>query len=223
MHALSFVDVGSAPSARASPLPPTAEEEEGDRQSLDLQASSRFGAPFTRKSTRTSIATTISEGTTSNEWFDASEGGEEFVLDVDERTPVDEKTEAEAQSVEGSRSSLGGLSDDDEDIIAIEFQDKDEEGLVESDPVEKAKEVARRAELPCGPVGDEGSLFAVLKKNVGKVRTSGFSMRTIVERSPTGPCKCHFPGIIQRAHNAPAKWGGAAGILRPPQASSRNK
>jgi hypothetical protein len=31
------------------------------------------------------------------------------------------------------------------------------------------QEVKRRTQLPSGPVGDEGSLFSVLKKNVGKV------------------------------------------------------
>lgn len=30
--------------------------------------------------------------------------------------------------------------------------------------------VQRRTALPSGPVGDEGSLFGVLKKNVGKAR-----------------------------------------------------
>lgn len=32
-----------------------------------------------------------------------------------------------------------------------------------------SKQVVRRMLLPSGPVGDEGSLFAVLKKNIGKV------------------------------------------------------
>ena len=169
LQALAFIDTSSAPSARASPLSSTAEEEESDHQHFyDPQSSSRFSTPFTRKSARTSITTTFSDGTTSREWFDAYDGGEEFVLDV-EPTPIEEKTNLEA---EGSRSSLGGSSDAEvevEDIVAIQSQGKGEE-VAEVDPVEKAQRVARRTELPSGPVGDEGSLFAVLKKNVGKVR-----------------------------------------------------
>jgi hypothetical protein len=170
LQALAFIDTSSAPSARASPLASTAEEEESDYQhSYDPQSSGRFSTPFTRKSARTSIATTFSDGTTSREWFDAYDGGEEFVLDL-EPTPIEEKTDLEA---EGSRSSLGGSSDAEveevEDIVAIQSQGKGEE-VAGMDPVEKAQCIARRTELPSGPVGDEGSLFAVLKKNVGKVR-----------------------------------------------------
>jgi hypothetical protein len=169
LQALSNADTGPAPSARASPLPSTAEEEEDDYQhSRDLQSSGRFGTPHTRKSTRTSIATTFSDGTTSREWFDASDGGEEFFLEVDEPTPVDEKAEIEAELVEGSRSSLGS-SDVEEEEVAAQLQDNGKD-VVEMDPVQKAQHVTRRTELPSGPTGDEGSLFTVLKKNVGKVR-----------------------------------------------------
>jgi hypothetical protein len=180
LQTLSYLDPGSAASAGPSPLPSTAEEEEGSYQlSPDPQSSGPFGAPFTRKSTRTSIGTTFSDGTTSREWFDAYDGGEEFFIELDEPTPADEKTEIDTQLVEGSRSSLGGSSDLEEDIVAAELlQDEGKEDeVVEMDPVEKARHVARRTELPCGSVGDEGSLFAVLKKNVGKVRLLATSCR----------------------------------------------
>jgi len=177
LHALSYIDAGSAPPARMSPLPSTAEEEEVDyRHSHALQSGGRFSAPFTRKS-RTSIATTFSDGTTSREWFDAFDGGEEFVLEMDEPTP-EEKSEVQAQLVvEGSRSSLGGSSDTEEgageeveDTVTTGLRDGNG-AVVTVDPIEKAQPAVRRTELPCGPVGDEGSLFAVLKKNVGKVRS----------------------------------------------------
>jgi hypothetical protein len=34
------------------------------------------------------------------------------------------------------------------------------------------QQLAHRTSLPSGPVGDEGSLFAVFKKNVGKVHST---------------------------------------------------
>jgi hypothetical protein len=167
---MSAIDTNPAPSARVSPLPSTAEEAESAYKcSRELQSSARFGAPFTRKSTRTSIATTFSDGTTSREWFDTYDGGEEFFLEADGPSPLDEKTEAEV--VEGgSRSSLGGSTDaEEEDVVAAEVLAESEE-VAEIDPVEKAQHVVRRTELPSEPVGDEGSLFVLLKKNVGKVR-----------------------------------------------------
>jgi hypothetical protein len=216
LQALSHIDIPSAPSARASPLASTAEEKESDYpRSHDLQSSGRFGTPFTRKSTRTSIATTFSDGTTSREWFDAFDGGEEFVLEV-EPTPADEKTNLEA---EGSRSSLGGSSDAEvEDIVAVDSQDKGEE-VAEMDPFEKAQHVARRTELPSGPVGDEGSLFALLKKNVGKVRSYLYFQSGSEFNILAGSCKCHFPSIVQRAYNPLAKCSGAVGILRSSSSS----
>lgn len=104
---------------------------------------------------------------TINEWFDAPEGGEEFFLEIDEPTPGDEKDEIGL--IGGSSSSLGGSSDadDDEELVAAQLL-ADSEDETEMDPLEKAKYVTRRTELPSGPVGDEGSLFTVLKKNVGK-------------------------------------------------------
>ena len=105
-------------------------------------------------------------------WFDAPEydGPEEFVLDVSppedqgqlyytdsrmtERTDVTEATEA--------GSSTG---------VDTDSESESEEEVEKSLAVEPAV-IQRRTSLPSGPVGDEGSLFAVLKKNVGKVRDS---------------------------------------------------
>jgi len=91
------------------------------------------------------------------EWFDAEDGvGEEFVLD--DPTPDEEKERlvlhSETTSLHQSESS-------------------EEEGFPppprDSDPSMSASQVVRRTCLPSGPVGDEGSLFAILKNNVGKV------------------------------------------------------
>lgn len=183
LHTLSNIDAGTTPStARASPLPSTAEEEEVDfsgRSSQDMYASSRFSSPFTRKSTRNSMASSYSEST--NEWFDAPDGGEEYILDEDEPTPGDERNEFEGGlTATTSGTSIGGSSDADEDEDDEEEETVNTELLASdeddgpADLVEKSKHVVRRNSLPSGPVGDDGSLFAVLKKNVGKVKFPGF-------------------------------------------------
>lgn len=90
---------------------------------------------------------------------------------MEEPTPGEEKGEDEITfgNGGGSRSSLGGSSDaEEEDTLATELLDDDSDEE-EADPAEKARHTTRRTELPSGPIGDEGSLFAVLKKNVGKV------------------------------------------------------
>lgn len=119
------------------------------------------------------MASSFSE---SGEWFDAADGGEEYMLEDDEPTPVEEKNESEG----GLSSGVSSSSVDESSEVEEEGGEKvpDEEVLEEAkkevvvDLVEQAKHVARRTELPSGPVGDDGSLFAVLKKNVGKVSRS---------------------------------------------------
>lgn len=87
-------------------------------------------------------------------WYDAPElddGPEEFLLDADERGPESRIMESEQESASDS---------DDEALLPY----------VVPDPTA----VARRSKLPALPPGDEGSLFTVLKKNVGKVRVYVF-------------------------------------------------
>lgn len=167
LHALSYIETGTNPStARASPLTSTAEEEDTQTiYSQDPHSDNRFSTPIRRRSTRASIATTVSDGTVA-EWFDAPDGGEEFILEIDEPTPGEEKDEG---TLMGSDStSLYGSSDADEEGIAAELLWESEEEAEEIEASAKTKQVARRTELPSGPIGDEGSLFSVLKKNVGK-------------------------------------------------------
>lgn len=151
------------PSAQASPLPGTAEEEE--ERSLDT-SSEKFSAAFTRRSKRNSLATTITDSI--NEWFDASEGEgvQEFILD--DQTSPEEPSRIVTNE---SRSSL--------DHIETSSIDTDIDPVNESSPVPSPPanventsqaQIVRRTHLPVPVVGDEGSLFAVLKKNVGKVR-----------------------------------------------------
>jgi hypothetical protein len=93
-----------------------------------------------------------------NEWFDAEEDlGEEFVLDVpiadEEREPVVPQSE--------TSSLIQTVSSDEEEHSPPLVHD--------TDPLVNASQVVRRTRLPSGPIGDEGSLFAILKNNVGKV------------------------------------------------------
>ena len=175
MHKLTHVDTGTAPStARGFPLPTTAEEDEKHR-SGSPQSSSRFTTSFSRHPTRTSLASIYTESANSHEWFDAPEAGEEYVLEAeeDEREPSEEKSErARALASEPNGSSVGENSSDadrgeDENPAEQLHEGAKEEPAI--DFVEHAQQVCRRASLPSGPVGDDGSLFAVLKKNIGKV------------------------------------------------------
>lgn len=141
-----------------SPLPFTAEEEE--QGGNGSQGSSRQPmSPSKRSSQRYSVETSIDS---LNEWFDASEGhsagAQEFFLDGD-------GTEQPSKILSNdSRSSLG-QGDSDTDM------ESDEQAIEEKqpDPAHQSLQVTRRVKLPSGPIGDEGSLFAMLKKNVGKV------------------------------------------------------
>lgn len=103
-------------------------------------------------------------------WFDAEEydGPEEYILDT---TPAEEH---EKQFPTDSR--LTARTDMTEATDAGSSAGADTDSESEAEPPEPAPEelavVQRRTALPSGPVGDEGSLFAVLKKNVGKVSFS---------------------------------------------------
>ncbi|KAG5639369.1 hypothetical protein H0H81_003513 [Sphagnurus paluster] len=141
-----------AHSTQGSPLPMTFEE--------DNRASSPYGTPMSRHSKRTSIATTISDSV--NEWFDALDGAEEFIIDTD-------GTEAPSRMLTNeSRSSLShqDTSSTDTDM------EEDDFGHKPSTPTNVVNHenflIKRRTQLPSSPIGDEGSLFAILKKNVGK-------------------------------------------------------
>ena len=103
-------------------------------------------------------------------WFDAEEydGPEEYVLDAtpaeeqEKPFPTDSRLTAQTDVTETTEagSSVGADTD------------SDSEAETPEPTPEKPTVVQRRTALPSGPVGDEGSLFAVLKKNVGKVSRS---------------------------------------------------
>ncbi|KAJ7139866.1 Oxysterol-binding protein-domain-containing protein [Mycena epipterygia] len=160
IHSLALLD--TAQSMRGSPLPITAEEEE-TTEPLTYSPSASFSTPHSRK--RASILTTTTSEST-NEWFDAdsiNDGAEEFVLDIPP-AQLDSRQPSKIISND-SRSSLGRSSVD-TDIVGEPSRAPSESST--ADPNHGAVQITRRTHLPAPPVGDEGSLFTILKKNVGK-------------------------------------------------------
>lgn len=117
-------------------------------------------------------------------------------------------TDSKMTVVDDGKSSIYAEGDDDASASDTDSEDSEEmrdalearaEGQGEAEetprPKEKVpegkkadatKQVVYRTQLPTGPVGDEGSLFAVLKKNVGKVRLT------------TTPPVSLFPSVVSR-------------------------
>jgi len=97
--------------------------------------------------------------------MDELDGAEEFFLDA---PPL------EAGSIEDRIPVLDGQSNSN---VSGESSDTDEDegvgrlSLAASERAVRvgAEQVVHRTSLPSGPVADEGSLFALFKKNVGKV------------------------------------------------------
>ena len=157
---IPFVD-NNAPSIHASPLLATVEEPSSDGD----HSPARISSPIARK-TWASTSTSLSDG--GSIWFDATDepdGAEEFFLDA---PPM------EAGAVEDRILVLDGQSSS---HLSGESSDTDEEegvgrvslAVSEHGARAGAQQVVHRTTLPSGPVADEGSLFALFKKNVGKV------------------------------------------------------
>ncbi len=168
-----------------SPLPFTPEEVFVKRAPTTKSVSA------SRRSARNSIETTASESFV--EWFDAEdEGPQEFIMDV-------------GPEVSEPFSRLDPMDDDDSsvntDIAKHEcLASPVSEGLLNQDKLQ----VVRRTQLPCLSPGDEGSLFAILKKNVGKV--SGVFPSEIYQRQidVSGSFYNNFSSYVQRTvNNAP--------------------
>ncbi|CAL1696578.1 unnamed protein product [Somion occarium] len=157
VSSLNHIDT-SLPASRGSPLATTAEE------TVPGSPSSGYGT-IGRASRRLSAMSTHSDGSV---WFDAPDfdGAEEYILDA---TPGEEEQPSQFFDA-GSQSSANNTdtldySDSESEVESVErlLEEKPSEPV----PVENIQ-VTRRTHLPSPPVGDEGSLFAVLKKNVGK-------------------------------------------------------
>lgn len=106
---------------------------------------------------------------TSSGWYDASEG-DEFFLDANDNSLASETEDARQSDVEEEEEV--------EEEVADEYESS-AEGEPEAPPqaeptggsslVRPETTVVRRTKLLAPTSGEEGSLFSVLKKNVGKV------------------------------------------------------
>ncbi|KAI6031920.1 Oxysterol-binding protein-domain-containing protein [Pisolithus microcarpus] len=142
-HTAAASGDATQPVARASPLPSTAED-----KSEELLSPSRFSTAFTRRSKRASSISSLSDGGPV-EWFDAQDNvGEEFVLE--EPTPDEERGPIILQTSFSNYKEYENSSSDEEEIAR--HLSKPEPDLT----------------LQARQAGDEGSLFTMLKKNVGK-------------------------------------------------------
>ncbi|KJA26139.1 hypothetical protein HYPSUDRAFT_37022 [Hypholoma sublateritium FD-334 SS-4] len=139
---------------RHSPLPYTAEEEEAT-----ATHNQRVNTPVAQKSMRDSMAT-MSDSFV--EWFDAEDDGpEEFIMD--DTNALFEPPSRTVSTTNDARSDNSSIDTEYEEALAIStVKPTDESTLVGH------VHVVRRTQLPTLPSADEGSLFAILKKNVGK-------------------------------------------------------
>ena len=135
----------------ASPLPIMPEEAISVKRAPPTKSLSG-----SRRSVRNSIATTASESFV--EWFDAEdEGPQEFLVDVGPELP---EPFSQLDPVDDDNSSVNT------DIVKHERMGSP---ISEDNLPQDKLQVIRRNQLPCLAPADEGSLFAILKKNIGKV------------------------------------------------------
>lgn len=136
-----------------------------------------------RKLARSSMMSSNSGGSNSV-WFDAPEGdgAEEYVVDHADASPGDESkgtlerkpSHVDSQVDTGSSAEASAETDVDTDADSELEDTSDKSEHADSAPTspepstKEQKPIARRTQLPSPIVGDEGSLFQVLKKNVGK-------------------------------------------------------
>ncbi|KAL1729778.1 Oxysterol-binding protein-domain-containing protein [Schizophyllum commune] len=143
-------------------LPKTSEEDE--EQLVDSPRETEHWVVPHGRTKRFSSSTTASS---SLEWFDAeddADGAEEFVLDT--RTAGDE---SQPSQITTDSSSVEKAEDEETARSSMDTDIEDEparKSSVEAPLGQQA--VVHRTQLPSPVVGDEGSLFSVLKKSVGK-------------------------------------------------------
>ncbi|GLB36356.1 putative pleckstrin homology domain containing protein [Lyophyllum shimeji] len=153
----SMQDLADLRQSSGSPLPATAEEEDPDHPPL-------LSTPLSRRSKRASTTTSVSDSV--HEWFDALDGPEEFVVDVDGPELPSRLLTNESRSSLGQQAETSSIDTD----IGEDVKVPDQQPITPTSAqlTREALQIKRRTLLPAMPVGDEGSLFAILKKNVGK-------------------------------------------------------
>lgn len=130
---------------------------------------------------------------TDTEWYDApdamEDGPHEFVVASGD-SPDDQPSEIRTND---SQSTLESDSESDD----TDFEDNDSP---ETDPKQQQPlaSVQRRTSLPAPQPADEGSLFSVLKKNVGKVRRPVRVSHCILnDKRPIGSLHHLLPRYLQ--------------------------
>ena len=215
MSAHAFMDQG--PSLRASPLLAAAREEE----------EAMSGTPSTGFSTVGRASHRLSSQSDGSIWYDAQEydGAEEFLLDEAPEDTQQSKTSSTGNAPEGdietpSSGTSADLesssdSDDSESELYEEPPERKPSTSTEVTPPSEKGEIAavRRTVLPSPPVGDEGSLFAVLKKNVGKVCRNVCAYKAQALTSSLGSRSGGVSSLLQRALDLVAETRGRVGIL----------
>lgn len=154
---LASVSVPIDPNAMrsTSPIPITA----GVQQRTDIHFV-RSPNALSNTSRHMSVATTLTDST--HEWFDALDGAEEFIVDV--RPITHEIGQTSSTIACESQTSLGDQESKSSATDCHESQHDPD--LPPSVPT--TAEVVYRNRLPTSPTWVEGSLFAILKNNVGK-------------------------------------------------------
>jgi hypothetical protein len=140
-----------------------------------------------------------------NEWFDAmegyGEGAEEFVLDAlgpGDDSELGSKVASTISSF-GAEFAESGVDDTDSEAdaesVLMKLINNSRNGSTDSATLQ----VIRRSELPTGPIASEGSMFAMLKKNVGKVCGVNLSRWQAALMLPLGLVEDIVSCHIQRA------------------------
>lgn len=175
LHELSFAE--SSQDGRHT-LPLTVEEDEytTEPEQQDPLSPGRDQRPLyspygSRHSKRASVAPSVASSV--REWFDAWDGDEpgaqEFVLEAD--TSQDDALRPSGMIHQDSQDTA--IEDDRSSVDTDVAEDSPPPTAVPSSPTPSPTTpmppASRRTQLPATVTGDEGSLFTVLKKNVGKV------------------------------------------------------
>ncbi|TBU64886.1 Oxysterol-binding protein-domain-containing protein [Dichomitus squalens] len=152
------IDTTSFSNLASSPLPITTEEDD------------EVHTPSTATGGKNRQSLFSSHSGDGSVWFDAPEydGPEEYILDI---TPPEESQD-KVFTTDSRLTERTDMTDMTDVTDAGSSTGAETDSESEAEPPKPAAEehavVQRRTALPSGPVGDEGSLFTVLKKNVGK-------------------------------------------------------
>lgn len=129
-------------------------------------------------------------------------------MGIDEHEPAELVASSDDRSTYHSEGGSGEDTDTEEDIIKAQDRKYDELRTHHQDPAQ----VVRRSELPGTIASDEGSLFAILKNNVGKVCLHCLLL-CLKYSYNEGPINHRISCVVQRAFDTIATGCRGVGIL----------